>query len=161
MSQRYVRWLFHPWLTLRMPLALGLLFVMAAWPKVADPPAFAKAVYAYHLLPGWAVHGVALILPWMEMLCGLTLLAGLWKRAASLWISVILLVFIGALGINLAKGRPVDCGCFTVQQVTRSDAERLREMKWDILRDLGMLAIALHIFLATRRDDDVSGSLCD
>lgn len=144
MSVRMLAWLRHPWVETRVGLALGLLFVIAAWPKVVDPPGFAKALHAYHLLPGWAVFPVALALPWLEMLCGLALLAGLWKRAASTWIALMLLGFIGALSINLVRGRPVDCGCFSVGGSVRTDAERLREMKWTILRDLGMLAMALH-----------------
>lgn len=150
MTQR-LRWLWHPWFEVRVPLALGLLFVVAAWPKLQDPPAFAKAVWAYHLLPAWGVHPVALILPWLEMLCGVALLAGVWRRAAAAWIGLLLVAFIGALGWNLLQGRPVDCGCFSVAVSVRSDAERLADMKWTILRDLGMLALALHVVLGPSR----------
>ena len=35
----------HPWLTVRTQIALGIFFVVAALPKIADPPAFAHMVY--------------------------------------------------------------------------------------------------------------------
>ena len=144
----------HPWLTVRCQLLLGALFVVAAWPKLLDPPGFAKAVHAYALLPSFLVHTVALTLPWVEFLAGILLCLGLWVRAATTWIAALLLVFIGALGVNLAKGHPVDCGCFTQSTVPKTRGERLGDMRWTILRDLGMLALAAQILAATqsRRD---------
>ena len=62
------RWLLHPRLTLLCRLALGATFLVAAWPKLLDPPAFAKAMAAYALMPAWAVHPAALVLPWLEAL---------------------------------------------------------------------------------------------
>ena len=31
----------HPWLTVRVKIALGAIFVAAAIPKIVDPPSFA------------------------------------------------------------------------------------------------------------------------
>ena len=36
--------LFHPWLVVRIQFLLGAVFLVAAWPKLLDPPGFAKAV---------------------------------------------------------------------------------------------------------------------
>ena len=33
----------HPWLTVRVQIALGAIFVAAALPKIADPPSFSGA----------------------------------------------------------------------------------------------------------------------
>ena len=35
------RWLEHPWLTTRVQIALGVIFIAAALPKIVDPPSFA------------------------------------------------------------------------------------------------------------------------
>lgn len=145
----------HPWLTVRCQLLLGALFVVAAWPKLLDPPGFAKAVHAYALLPAWAVHAVALTLPWLELVAGTLLCLGLWVRAATAWIAALLLAFIGALGVNLVKGHPVDCGCFTQSTAPKTREERLADMRWTILRDLGMLALAAQILAATRSRRDL------
>ena len=45
------RLLTHPWLTIRVQLALGAIFVIAALPKIADPPSFAHMIYNYRLVP--------------------------------------------------------------------------------------------------------------
>ena len=37
-------WYLHPWLTVRVQIALGAIFVGAAIPKVIDPPGFAHMI---------------------------------------------------------------------------------------------------------------------
>jgi uncharacterized membrane protein YphA (DoxX/SURF4 family) len=144
-------WLIHPWLTVRTQIALGAVFVAAALPKIADPPGFAKAIWNYQLAPPWLVHPAALTLPWLELLCGLALCLGLWTRAAAAWVSALLLVFLAALSLNLTRHHPVDCGCFQTQATARSAEDRLADMRWVILRDLGLLILGGQILLATRR----------
>ena len=143
------KWILHPWLTVRAQIALGAVFVVAALPKLADPPAFAKAIWYYQLFPGFLIHPLALTLPWLELLCGLALCLGLWTRAAAAWITVLLLSFVAALAFNLARHHPVDCGCFQTQGPARSEAERTADMRWVILRDLGLLALAAQVLAAS------------
>lgn len=142
--------LLHPWLTVRSQIALGAVFVAAALPKLADPPGFAKAFWNYQLAPVWLVHPAALVLPWLELLCGLALCLGIWVRAAAGWIATLLLVFLVALSINLARHHPVDCGCFETRAAARSEEQRLDDMGWAILRDLGLLALAAQTLAAVR-----------
>jgi uncharacterized membrane protein YphA (DoxX/SURF4 family) len=152
------RWLLHPWLTVRAQIALGLVFVLAALSKIADPPGFAKAIHQYQLAPGWSLHPAALVLPWLELLCGLALCLGLWTRAAASWITALLLGFIVALTINLARQHPVDCGCFGTEATTRTEAERLGDMRWAILRDLGLLLLAAQVIAAACREESELGN---
>lgn len=134
----------HPW-TLRLGRwVLGAVMLGAALPKLADPPGFAQAIHAYGMLPLPWVGPLALALPWLEAFCGLALLAGPGRRGAAAWTLLLMGVFIAALGINLARGRPVDCGCFGAAHAVRSTAERLLDMKLAVLRDLGLAALALH-----------------
>jgi uncharacterized membrane protein YphA (DoxX/SURF4 family) len=144
------RWFLHPWLRVRVPFALGLVFIVAALPKVADPPGFAKAIYEYRLFPAWSIAPAALVVPWLELLAGAALCLGFRKRSAALWVMILLLAFLAALGINLGRDHPVDCGCFEVQGPAKTAAERLAAMRWDILRDLGLLLMALQAFAAGR-----------
>lgn len=143
-------WLGSTWLVTRVQIALGLLFVVAALPKLADPPSFAHMIYNYRLLPGGLVNLAALVLPWLELLAGVALLLGVWSRSAASVIAVLLLVFMTAIAINLLRGNAIDCGCFDVRDAGKSVAERLADMRWDLLRDLGMLAMAGQILWATR-----------
>ena len=126
------------------------MFVVAALPKIADPPAFAHMIYNYRLLPGGLVNVLALVLPWVELFAGLALILGVWKKEAAVVAAVLLLVFIVAIGINLARGHAVDCGCFDVRSAGKSREEMLAEMKWVLLRDLGLLLLAAQVLAAER-----------
>lgn len=143
--------LLHPTTTLLARLALGLVFIVAALPKIADPPGFAKAIWAYQLVPGSALHPMALALPWLELVCGLALGVGIWVRAAATWVAVLLLSFGLALSINLARHHPVDCGCFG-SGPQRTEPERLKDMRWALLRDLGLQLIVVQILAATPKN---------
>lgn len=155
---RFVEALESPWLTVRTAILLGILFIVAAWAKIQDPPAFAQEVFNYALLPSGAVNLLAIFLPWLELICGVLLFLGFWRRASATTIAVLLLVFIAALSINLARGRAVDCGCFGSSGVVKTDAQKFADMRWAIARDIGMLALALQILMATRRRSDVLSS---
>ena len=146
-----MRWFLHPWLTVRAQIALGLAFVVAALAKIADPPGFAKSIWMYQLAPAWSIHPTALVLPWLELLCGLALCLGVWTRAAAAWITALLLTFTLAVSINLARHHPVDCGCFGAGTSAGSEQERLTDMKWAILRDLGLLLLAGQVLVAARK----------
>ncbi len=148
MKSRSLHWLRHPRATLAARLILGLVFIVAAVPKIADPPGFAKAIWAYELFPAWSLNPMALTLPWLELFCGLALCLGFWLRAATLWIGALLLSFCLALGINLVRRHPVDCGCFG-SAVPKTEAERLADMRWSFLRDLGLLLLAAQVLVAT------------
>ena len=143
--------LIHPWLTSRVQLALGALFVAAAIPKIADPPSFAHMIYNYRLVPGPLVNVMALLMPWAEILAGLALVIGVWKRGARVLIGLLLMIFIVAILINLTRGNAIDCGCFNVSEAGKTFEQRLASMWWDILRDLGMLAMVAQQWLAERR----------
>jgi uncharacterized membrane protein YphA (DoxX/SURF4 family) len=145
-------WWLSSWLSIRVQLALGGIFVAAAIVKIVDPPSFAHMIYNYRLLPGWAVNAMALVLPWIELLSGLALVLGAWKRTAAGIVGIMLMLFIGALSINLARGNPVNCGCFDIKAKDKPRAELLSEMRWTILRDFGMLLMVGQVLAASRRE---------
>jgi cobalt-zinc-cadmium efflux system protein len=125
---------------------------VAAFAKISDPPGFAHEIYNYKLLPAGAVNVVALVLPWLELVIGICFFVGAYRRTAGRIAAVLLLVFIAALSINLARGRPVDCGCFGTSKTPRTESERLRDMKLAILRDVLFLAMTAQLLIA-RKDD--------
>ncbi|MEK6373489.1 MAG: MauE/DoxX family redox-associated membrane protein [Acidobacteriota bacterium] len=141
------RWLTHPWLTIRVQLALGALFVIAAIPKIADPPSFAHMIYNYRIVPASLVNLMALTMPWVELLAGLALILGVWKRAALGLIGAMLVVFIIAIGINLARGNAIDCGCFNVADAGKSTEQRIHDMWLDVFRDIGMLLMVAQVYV--------------
>ena len=131
----------HPWLTVRTQIALGIFFVVAALPKIADPPGFAHMIYNYRLVPGSLVNGMALAMPWLELLLGLALITGIWQRTAASLVGALLVVFTVAIGLNLLRGNPIDCGCFDVTAAGKSVEERFLDMKMVVVRDVGMLLL--------------------
>jgi uncharacterized membrane protein YphA (DoxX/SURF4 family) len=141
----------HPWLTVRTQIALGLFFIVAALPKIADPPGFAHMVYNYKMLPGPLVNVMALVLPWAELLMGLALVAGIWRKTAAALVGALLVVFIVAISVNLLRGNAIDCGCFDVTAANLTREERFRDMWMVILRDVGMLFLVAQGLLGARR----------
>ncbi len=148
--KRLTESLTHPWLTIRVQLALGIFFVVAALPKIVDPPSFAHMVYNYRILPGALVNLMGLTMPWVELLCGLALILGIWTGTARTLIGAMLVTFIIAISINLARGNAIDCGCFDPTPVPKTRVERLQDMQFVVLRDLGMLLMVGQLWWAER-----------
>ena len=142
----------HPWLTVRVQIALGAIFVAAALPKIVDPPSFAHMVYNYRILPGALINITALIMPWLELFTGLALILGVWKTAARNIIAAMLVVFIVAIMFNLLRDNAIDCGCFDTSAANLTHEERLRDMKMVILRDIGMLVMVWQLWFAAKRE---------
>lgn len=148
-----------PWLTVRVQIALGVFFVAAALPKVVDPPGFAHMIYNYRLVPGAFVNLMGLVMPWLELLTGLALILGIWTRTSAALIGTMLLVFIAAISVNLARGNAIDCGCFDLTAAGKSVAERITDMWWVVVRDVGMLVMVAQILWATGRREVANQSL--
>ena len=144
----------HPRLTVRTQIALGVFFVVAALPKIADPPAFAHMVYNYRIPPGPLVNAAALVMPWAELLAGLALILGIWRRTAALLVGALLAVFVVAISVNLLRGNAIDCGCFDVASAGKSFDERIRDMWMVIVRDVGMLLLVAQGLLGARRAEE-------
>ncbi|HET7437401.1 MAG TPA: MauE/DoxX family redox-associated membrane protein [Thermoanaerobaculia bacterium] len=140
----------HPWLTIRVQLALGAIFVAAAIPKITDPPSFAHMIYNYRILPGGLINLAALTMPWVEILCGLLLILGVWVKPARTIIGLMLVVFMIAISINLARGNAIDCGCFDVSAAGKTYEQRIGDMWFVIVRDTGMLLMIAQLWYAER-----------
>lgn len=98
--------------------------LLSGYHKILYPADFALAVYRFHLLPDGWVNISALYFPGLEMVCGICLLFVPKFRVAALWISLaLLIVFSGAIGINLMRGTAFSCGCF-------SNAPDAQPMDW-------------------------------
>jgi len=144
--------LLSPWLTIRVQLGLAAVFIVAAVAKISDPPGFAHEISNYKLLPAAAINPLALWLPWLEMVIGICFFLGVYRRTAGRIAAVLLIVFIGAISINLARGRPVDCGCFGTSTKPKTETERFSDMKLAILRDAFFLAMVVQLLAARKHD---------
>ncbi len=96
-------------------IGVGLVFAQSALVKLLHRELVPGVVANYRLLPEWLVGPVATVLPLAELAIGLALLAG-GQRLAVLPAMLLLLVFAGAMAINIKRGRSfIDCGCGRAQ----------------------------------------------
>ncbi|MCK7478470.1 MAG: DoxX family membrane protein [Candidatus Moduliflexus flocculans] len=116
-------------------LVLGGLFVYAGAVKVLDPLDFAQNIRNYQLVGQSLSFVAAIVLPWLEILAGLALILGVWRRGAALVVTGLLVFFIVLTAVTMVRGLDVDCGCF---------GSLSRKSGWGvILEDLGMLVLGL------------------
>jgi len=102
----------NDYLTMASRVIIGAVLIYASIYKILEPALFAKTIWYYHLVPGTMINIEAIVLPWLELLCGLALLAGFWYRGAVLWSNLLMIIFIAALASTIARGIDIDCGCF-------------------------------------------------
>ncbi len=105
-------------------LVLGGLFVYMGIEKTLDPVGFMKMVREYHMVPDHPpilLNLIAAVLPWLEVFCGVLLIAGVALRGTALLLLAMLVGFtlavaLRALGIYHAQELPFcaikfNCGC--------------------------------------------------
>jgi uncharacterized membrane protein YphA (DoxX/SURF4 family) len=141
-----------PLLHLALRLALGGFFVYASLNKIQDPAGFARVVYQWQILSPAPANLVAIVLPWVEALAGVLLIAGLWKREAAAVIAALLLVFLLAAGSVMARGIDVEnCGCTSTAK--HEDKAWWTGVGWFlVVRNLAMLGAALLLIRVPPRE---------
>lgn len=128
-------------------LFAGGFFIYAAIPKLAIPMLFAKNIWNYDIVPGVLVNISALILPTVELTIAVCMITGTWRRGGSLIMSALLVIFIIAVGYNVYRGHNFDCGCTASEPYFPDFYITGWNDKYTlILRDLGLLAMALLVF---------------
>jgi len=116
-------------------LAIGLLFLASALAKIGDTGALATQVHNFRLVPLWSENLLAMVLPWIELLCGLALVLGVRARAGAWVVLASLIVFTVAIGTAMARGLDFECGCFGTADGTRVGWVKLAE-------NVGMIVLA-------------------
>ncbi len=101
MTSRALRILTHPLLSLVLRLYLSGVFIYASLHKINFPAEFADNIAGYLIVPYWLVNPLAVFMPWLELVCGLFLLAWVRVRATSLLIAGMLIMFTLAVIVAL------------------------------------------------------------
>lgn len=135
------KFLNNDYLSLLARLFVGGIFIYASLDKIAQPAQFARIVYNYHMMPGELVNLLAIILPWLELICGISVILGFYRDGGLLILSFLVVVFIIAIAINIFRGVDLECGCFTVSSRARGNALSL------LFRDIGLLAVSVYALL--------------
>jgi uncharacterized membrane protein YphA (DoxX/SURF4 family) len=98
---------------LLLRLALGGLFLGAAYFKLRDPLTFAEAIMAYRMgLPDALTQFSTYAVPWTEVFCSVALVLGVWTRAAALVFNLLIAVFLVGIVSVIARDLNITCGCF-------------------------------------------------
>ena len=108
---------------------LGVVFILMGAAKTSDPAGFLKMIREYHMFPEQTyllMNLTAVVLPWLEVVCGMLLLLGLATRGSALLLAMLLAAFTvavaaRAIGIYHAGNIPFcaikfDCGCGAGEQ---------------------------------------------
>lgn len=131
------------WIEVVFRWFLGITFIYASYYKILSPTDFAKMVYGYNLFPDVLINLIAIFLPFIELISGLSLLLGIYPRSAALIINGLLLAFIILLTINIIRGHEFDCGCFSAKE---SGSPKMMANLM-VIRDVIYLIMGLQVFL--------------
>lgn len=95
-------------------LAVGCVLLFSGLHKAAAPvEEFMVVIEGYGILPQPHIRLFALLIPWLEILGGLFLSAGLWTRAAAAVTGALSTSFFLALLSTQVRGIELaNCGCF-------------------------------------------------
>ncbi len=98
-------------------VALGGVFMLAAYNKINGIQSFAEAIKGFKVIDaeeyGHLIVTAAYTMPWAEMIVGVLLVLGLWTRAAAAGVWIMLVGFIAALiHVIMDETISADCSCF-------------------------------------------------
>jgi uncharacterized membrane protein YphA (DoxX/SURF4 family) len=133
------------WVNLFARIAIGAIFVYASIDKIRDPHAFARLIDGYRVLPENLVAIVAVILPFLELICGVLLIIGLWVLPALVWVGIMLVIFTLGMIQAYFRGLAIECGCFSTTGSSSGVGV------WTIIRDLLIILVWLKAFLYYKR----------
>ncbi|WP_300460452.1 MauE/DoxX family redox-associated membrane protein [Desulfobacula sp.] len=128
----------HRYLALALRLYIAGLFIYAGMYKINYTAEFSETIASYRMVPYWAVNFMAVVMPWIELICGILLVCGIRVRSAIVIVGFFLVLFTVGIAINLLWNAPISCGCFH----TLGDAISWRTL----VRDLIWVAMALQVY---------------
>ena len=127
----------RPWLGTLARLFLGAIWLWAAVSKLGNPREFVQTVRAYDVTWEWLSKAIGYGLPVLEFGLGVLLVLGVATRLAAAVSTFLFVVFLVGLAQAAGRGLKLECGCFGGGGESVTTHYTL-----DILRDIGMLAVA-------------------
>ncbi len=122
-------------------LVVGGVFIWAGLLKILDPLEFAQNIANYRVFSPALSLLAAIVLPWLEILCGVLVIFGIFRSASSLLLSGLLAAFLVLIMVTIFRGLDVDCGCF---------GSLGRHVDYSLLlTDIVLLYLTLNIFVSS------------
>jgi len=107
---------------------VAVIFIFAGVSKILNPDVFARDIDNYRIFSYFLVTIIAIVLPWLEVLCGVFLIFGKWQKGAAVTLLILAFMFLVAISSAMARGLDITCGCFTMTtEVTKVGYLRLAE----------------------------------
>lgn len=102
---------YQPQLILIIRMILGLIFIYASIRKIVDPQEFARSIENYRMIPFGLENTMAIILPWVELLAGISLVTGFMLDGGAILTGAMSVMFILAISQAILRGYNIECGC--------------------------------------------------
>lgn len=125
-------------LILRM--VVGFVFLYAGTKKIDNPMLFADSIGNYQLFPELSINLLALFIPWLEVVCGLLLIFGIFVRENAAILSILLFFFTILILITIFRGLEIDCGCFSSSNENQIGIKK-------IVENVVLLAFSIYLFV--------------
>lgn len=127
-------------------ILIGGIFLIAGLAKISDPVRFMFTLREFSLFPKAVIPFLAIYLPWLELVLGISIVTGVLYRTSALILAFLNLAFTFAIGSVIARGITVDCGCFGLF----ADILKLPDMAdyKAVIRNLIFIACCLFIYFS-------------
>ncbi|RNI23324.1 DoxX family membrane protein [Flexivirga caeni] len=126
------------WIGLAARLILGITYLVAGILKARELSLTQMDTRAFQILPYDLANIWGAVMPFVEILFGLLLIAGLMTRMTAILGGLLMIAFIIGISSVWARGIVIQCGCFGNNGKLPTTAA----YKWDLLRDVGLLICA-------------------
>ena len=108
-------------------VVIGVVFIAASLAKIGDMATFASQIHNFRIVPIWSENLVAMTLPWVELVAGMCLILGIRARGAGILATILMVVFLVAVGQAVGRGLDIECGCFGTADATKVGIQKLLE----------------------------------
>src|SRR5438105_3532381 len=122
-------------------IIIGGVFIYAGATKALDPIRFANDIDNYKILPWMIGVRLAFYLPWLEIFCGLALIARRLYLGGLSILTALVSVFILASVVAKARGIDISCGCF-------GHVSRNFSFTWHLILDFAIFAVLVVLWIA-------------
>lgn len=130
-------------LTLIIRLCIAAAFIFAAFPKIQAPLEFSLSIQTYKVIPPDFALWVAIGLPWLELVCGVGILAPQLRQASSSLLAMLLIVFTCLQISARVRGLDLNCGCYGADS-------GLESTTMNLLRNLTLLSGCCLVYIRDR-----------
>jgi hypothetical protein len=126
-------------------VCLAFVFCASGVAKLRAMPSFMTGLADYRLVPPKTVPFLAWFLVGLELVLGVTVLIGPYAQLSALGLSLLTVIFLVAVGVNMARGNLAPCHCF---------GESSEPIGWrTIAREVSVLILALSVAIPSGRQN--------